>query len=218
MGKCMKKSKITAEVSLVEVVSPRSSSALMGGVRTRAKSLALRRLLGTAPDPNSSSSSSCYLELRSRRLHKPPQPPIRPRNQLPRPRQGSRASSNFRRSSPDDARDGSSLVSSRLAVDSGSAASVSMSCEEMQSRCEGHFGRIARGSSEDSDRRENNSESDEQNERQASSSTMLGLVQGGNDVVPGIPTADEMEEFFAFAEQEQRRLFIEKYALGCIFL
>lgn len=83
MGKYMKKSKITGEVAVMEVsLSPQSSH---GGVRTRAKALALQRqqqqqqqgqkphLLATThvtePDPDDSFS---YLQLRSRRLVKPP--------------------------------------------------------------------------------------------------------------------------------------------------
>lgn len=81
MGKYMKKSKITGEVAVMEVsLSPLSSH----GVRTRAKALALQRQqqqqqerkahLSAAinivePDPDDSFS---YLQLRSRRLVKPP--------------------------------------------------------------------------------------------------------------------------------------------------
>lgn len=60
MGKYMKKGKITGDVAVMEI--PQSSSL---GVRTRARTLALQ------PNPELS-----YLQLRSRRLEKPPfQPP-----------------------------------------------------------------------------------------------------------------------------------------------
>lgn len=60
MGKDMRKAKTTGEVAVMEV--PNQSS---GGVRTRAKTLALQRLQKPTADPAS------YLELRSRRLEKP---------------------------------------------------------------------------------------------------------------------------------------------------
>lgn len=79
MGKyMMRKAKFTDDVAVMEV-SQSTSTAI--GVRTRAKTLALQRLQSsstTAPpspqQPPSSdlvSDSSCYLELRSRRLEKP---------------------------------------------------------------------------------------------------------------------------------------------------
>lgn len=64
MGKYMRKAKISADVAVMEV----SQSTL--GVRTRAKTLALQRLQSSSP--SNVSDSSCYLQLRSRRLEKPP--------------------------------------------------------------------------------------------------------------------------------------------------
>lgn len=69
MGKYMRKAKLNGEVVVMEV-SAQSSI----GVRTRARALALQRLQKPSfspPADNSSSSSSCYLQLRSRRLEKP---------------------------------------------------------------------------------------------------------------------------------------------------
>ena len=73
MGKYMRKAKATGEVALMEV----SQASL--GVRTRAKTLALKRLQKSSPDSNSptaksstASSGGSYLQLRSRRLEKPP--------------------------------------------------------------------------------------------------------------------------------------------------
>ncbi|KAI4354394.1 hypothetical protein L6164_003260 [Bauhinia variegata] len=66
MGKCTNKPKVAGDVAVMEV-SPQSSL----GVRTRAKTLALRRLQKSSsgePDPDDSSFS--YLQLRSRRLEK----------------------------------------------------------------------------------------------------------------------------------------------------
>lgn len=68
MGKYMRKAKLSGEVAVMEVSA---QSAI--GVRTRARTLALQRLQKSPFSPaadNSSSSSSCYLQLRSRRLEK----------------------------------------------------------------------------------------------------------------------------------------------------
>ncbi|XP_020584844.1 cyclin-dependent kinase inhibitor 5-like [Phalaenopsis equestris] len=77
MGKYIRKAKLAGKVAVMEV-SAQSSI----GVRTRARTLALRRprkpsssssstTTTSAVDNSSSSSSSCYLQLRSRRLQKP---------------------------------------------------------------------------------------------------------------------------------------------------
>ncbi|XP_043722908.1 cyclin-dependent kinase inhibitor 5-like [Telopea speciosissima] len=65
MGKYMRKAKITGEVAVMEV----AQSSL--GVRTRAKTLALQRLEKSTMASTVSSGAS-YLQLRSRRLEKPP--------------------------------------------------------------------------------------------------------------------------------------------------
>lgn len=82
MGKYMKKAKITGDVTVMEV-----SSSL--GVRTRAKTLALQRLQKTThqegPKPDTS-----YLELRSRRLEKPPLLSEPNKKQNPNPKASSR--------------------------------------------------------------------------------------------------------------------------------
>lgn len=82
MGKYMRKAKISADVAVMEV-----SQATLG-VRTRARTLALQRLQSsssapTAPTPSNvvSSDSSCYLQLRSRRLEKPSN--LKPRAEKP---------------------------------------------------------------------------------------------------------------------------------------
>ncbi|KAH0452731.1 hypothetical protein IEQ34_020030 [Dendrobium chrysotoxum] len=74
MGKYMRKAKLAGEVAVMEV-SAQSSI----GVRTRARTLALQRhqkqssssSSSAVDNSSSSSSSSCYLQLRSRRLEKP---------------------------------------------------------------------------------------------------------------------------------------------------
>lgn len=65
----MKKSKITGDISVMEVSKATAPSP---GVRTRAaKTLALKRLNSSAADSALPNDSSCYLQLRSRRLEKP---------------------------------------------------------------------------------------------------------------------------------------------------
>ncbi|PKA54154.1 Cyclin-dependent kinase inhibitor 3 [Apostasia shenzhenica] len=66
MGKYIRKAKLTGEAAVMEVSAPVSI-----GVRTRARTLALQRLQkqSSVPDDDGS-SSSCYLQLRSRRLEK----------------------------------------------------------------------------------------------------------------------------------------------------
>lgn len=66
MGKYMRKTKTAGEVAVMEV----SQSSL--GVLTRAKTLALRRLQQSPPSSASPPGSGSYLQLRSRRLEKPP--------------------------------------------------------------------------------------------------------------------------------------------------
>ncbi|CAH2049086.1 unnamed protein product, partial [Thlaspi arvense] len=99
-GKYMRKTKTAGEVALMEV----AQSSL--GVRTRAKTLALQRLQNSAATAASSSGGS-YLQLRSRRLEKPPivvpsdskrpkQPPKESSMRNPKPNPNSRTSSRLR--------------------------------------------------------------------------------------------------------------------------
>lgn len=73
MGKYMRKAKARGEVAVMEVCQP------CLGVRTRAKTLALQRLQKSIQQPSppqspprQQTSSASYLQLRSRRLLKPP--------------------------------------------------------------------------------------------------------------------------------------------------
>lgn len=111
MGKYMKKSKMSGDVGVMEVSEP---TAL--GVRTRAaKTLALKRLNSSdSPASNHDDSvlaggSSCYLQLRSRRLEKPPS--LAQPKQLPRfPKSGIKESGSRSRVdsvNPDTAASGS---------------------------------------------------------------------------------------------------------------
>ncbi|WMV46983.1 hypothetical protein MTR67_040368 [Solanum verrucosum] len=162
------------------------------GVRTRARTLALQRLQSsssTPPPPLSSVSDSCYLQLRSRRLHKPPTPIPNPENSNSHP-------------------------------ESVSVGSISINQKGWVTEDEISFG-------------ENNLDS-EHRDRSTRESTPCSLVREVDTMVnPGsatrhtelntttqrtrsfilrnIPSAHEIEEFFTFAEQQQQRLFMEKY-------
>ncbi|KAH0738328.1 hypothetical protein KY290_037033 [Solanum tuberosum] len=164
------------------------------GVRTRARTLALQRLQSSSstppPPPSlSSASDSCYLQLRSRRLHKPPTPIPNSENSNSHP-------------------------------ESVSVGSVSINQKGWVTEDEISFG-------------ENNLDS-EHRDRSTRESTPCSLVREVDAMVnPGsvtrrtelntttqrtrsfilrnIPSAHEIEEFFTFAEQQQQRLFMEKY-------
>ncbi|CAK9162365.1 unnamed protein product [Ilex paraguariensis] len=135
MGKYMRKAKISGDVAVMEV----SQSSF--GVRTRAKTLALQRLHSTtsrAQSPPPQHPESCYLQLRSRRLEKPPLlSDIRKQHQeqqkLP-PKEGSCRRSPENNSGENLDSRASSCV--RMSVmKSGSVGSVSISC------CEKDLGR-----------------------------------------------------------------------------
>lgn len=68
MGRYMKKSKAVGKVALFELTHAQSFS----GVRTRAKTLALQRLRRSAEEACCGGDRGSYLQLRSRRLQKPP--------------------------------------------------------------------------------------------------------------------------------------------------
>ncbi|KAK3150423.1 hypothetical protein QOZ80_3AG0232950 [Eleusine coracana subsp. coracana] len=69
MGKYMRKGKVSGEVAVMEV----PGGALLG-VRTRSRTLALQRAQ-KPPEKGDAEETGEYLELRSRRLEKPPQTP-----------------------------------------------------------------------------------------------------------------------------------------------
>lgn len=244
MGKYMKKSKISGDVAVMEVsVSPQSSL----GVRTRAKTLALQKLQqqqkqenqnqspSVEPDPDT--SSLYYLQLRSRRLEKPPL-----RNDVAKKQSQSEAESLEKprgccRESRRRAMD--SRPNSRLSVgsslDSGWAESVERK-EKDGEGCFGNFGNEAEYGSDlgvEASFGENNLEF-EARDRSTRESTPCSFIRESNTIgTPGsttrrtssvathrrvrndmqrnIPTTLEMEEFFAQHEQEQQRIFLEKY-------
>ncbi|XP_042482396.1 cyclin-dependent kinase inhibitor 5-like [Macadamia integrifolia] len=128
MGKYMRKAKITGEVAVMEV----AQSSL--GVRTRAKTLALQRLEKSTVA--SVSSGASYLQLRSRRLVKPPllaatnHESKKQQNPPPTPKQKETAKAS---PNPNPNPNSNSRTSPRLVVDSGYSCSVaSVSCSKSE--------------------------------------------------------------------------------------
>ncbi|PIM98587.1 hypothetical protein CDL12_28930 [Handroanthus impetiginosus] len=220
MGKYIRKPKTSSDVGVMDV----SQSSL--GVRTRAKTLALRRLqLYATADTSPQTPKPDYLELRSRRLEKPPllRQYLQNSRKTPVPKQG------FVCRDKENPESKSSLEKPC----SGSGFPIEPAKEE-----DGCFGR-QRGGCEIGDSEieaslgENNLDLDAR-ERSTRESTPCSLIRTADAVTtPGsstkqrsttvanqraqnallrnVPTAREMEEFFAHAEQPQQRHFIEKY-------
>ncbi|CAL9038139.1 unnamed protein product [Musa banksii] len=198
MGKYIRKAKVSGEVAVMEV-SHQSSL----GVRTRARTMAA----AAAQD-----SSRGYLELRSRRLEKPLPPPsvCKPSKDTPRPDPNPNSEPNPRVSSQKSS-------SSSIAY-SGPLGSVSTM------RCSAADAEVSFG--------ENILEADVL-DRFSRETTPCSLIRDPEAIqTPGstnrparsmatslrpqsvchnIPTAQELEEFFAGAEQLQQRIFIERY-------
>ncbi|KAK4270242.1 hypothetical protein QN277_023303 [Acacia crassicarpa] len=212
MVKYMKKSKIAGDVAVMKV--PTQSSQ---GVRTRAKTLALQSHCKSSSSSSSpvdaDASSFSYLQLRSRRLpkvfvggKKPPPPlPKSPGNCCI----GS-ANSNCR-----------DMIANSKVREISSVKPGSLICEK------GHFlEEIAKGCDDEenfdtcteSSFGENVSEVEEK-ERSTGDSPPCSFTRDSNStrqiiyehVQRNIPTAFEIEEFFAFAEKQQHRIFMEKY-------
>ncbi|GAB4844093.1 hypothetical protein Ancab_014057 [Ancistrocladus abbreviatus] len=242
MGKYMRKSKAAAEVAVMDV----SQSAL--GVRTRAKTLALQRLQkASAPasssPPCTTSNSSGYLQLRSRRLLKPPifrtstdsfkKPKVNPTVKNPNPNCIPILISD------------STAAGARIA--SANSNPIGKLKEDVgRGPNEGNFDRDSPINDEEINA-ENNEEAleasfgenvldSEGRGRSTRESTPCSLVKNPDSLHtpssttrPGslmetnqrlrssrerhIPTSREMDEFFAGAEEEQQRQFTEKYAI-----
>jgi hypothetical protein len=74
MGKYIRKGKVSGEVAVMEV----PGGALLG-VRTRSRTLALQRAQNPPEKGGGPGETGEYLELRSRRLEKPPPAPLKER-------------------------------------------------------------------------------------------------------------------------------------------
>ncbi|KAL1826138.1 hypothetical protein DCAR_0314328 [Daucus carota subsp. sativus] len=210
MGKYMRKAKVTSDIAVMEL----SQSSL--GVKTRAKTLSLQKLEAA----NSIQDSSCYLQLRNRRLEKT-----------------SEAVKTQKSGGVKQNPDGNLKVleGKSRSLNSGSVGSESGRKGKHEKGCEigrneevgcGDFGVEASFG-------ENNLEFDAR-ERGTRESTPCSLIRGSdsignpgsstkprslaasdrlthNSIQQDIPSTHEIEEFFAFAEQQQQKRFIEKY-------
>ncbi|XP_010920331.1 cyclin-dependent kinase inhibitor 4 [Elaeis guineensis] len=184
MGKYMRKAKVLGEVAVMEV-SAQSSL----GVRTRARTLALQRLQKPSPPPDSSS----YLELRSRRLEKPP--PLAPKGSPAKP-------------NPPHHRTKEANTASLPDSDKGMPeAEVSSGENVLEAEARD---RSVRETTPCSLIRDSETIGTPGSTTRPTSSTATNRRMH-NSMRRNIPTAHEMEEFFAGAELRQQRIFIEKY-------
>ncbi|KAG2401970.1 hypothetical protein LR48_Vigan09g107700 [Vigna angularis] len=205
MGKYMKKAKPKGELALVESSTTNATTSYMG-VRTRAKTLALQK---SHPQPELAPSSDSYLQLRSRRLQKPPILLHSPRrNKHPNPKSPI----------PEPARLG--LASEHDAALTARSHKEESALHENAEVQEASFGE--------------NVLDFEGRDRSTRESTPCSLIRDPDTVrTPGsttrptcstdanrrtehanrrqIPTSREMDEFFAEVEEAQQRKFIEKY-------
>ncbi|KAK9075983.1 hypothetical protein SSX86_004313 [Deinandra increscens subsp. villosa] len=199
MGKYMRKGKLIGDVVAVIDVSHSSL-----GVRTRAATLALQKLqalrTATAPPPEQHRELS-YLQLRSRKLEKPPQ----------------KRSTCHRQQNPNP---------SSLAIRSCGSGSKIGDAGEFQTKAEGEIEARCDFGSEETSFGENSVDFDGR-ERSTRESTPCSFIRDSNDsFTPGsstrhtvilnsiqriIPCAQEIDGFFARHAQEQQRLFSEKY-------
>ncbi|GFZ10673.1 cyclin-dependent kinase inhibitor family protein [Actinidia rufa] len=197
MGKYMRKAKTAAELALMEV----AQSSL--GVRTRARTLALQRLQ-KLPQSAVSGGGGSYLQLRSRRLEKPQilvtsdskkqkqiAKRICVRNPNPNLRLGAKEEANQENENAD--------------LSGGVEASFGENVAEFEGR-----ERSARESTPCSLIRDPESiRTPGSTTRPTCSTEVTRRVQ--NSMPRHIPTAHEMDDFFASAEEQQQRQFIDKY-------
>ncbi|KAK4573962.1 hypothetical protein RGQ29_031769 [Quercus rubra] len=184
MGKYMKKSK-EGEVAVVMEVSSIGIC-----TRRRAKSLLAA---AQKPQPKSDSSSLSYLQLRSRRLHKPPPflltttpPSTKPKPKpKPKPQQQPHTISISNSTLFDSASFGDNYLDFDARDRNRSSSRESTPCSLL--RDADSIG-ITPGST-----------------------TRRTSTETNHRRVRNIPTTQEMEEFFARAEQEHQRIFIDKY-------
>ncbi|KAG2726545.1 hypothetical protein I3760_01G117600 [Carya illinoinensis] len=246
MGKYIRKAKTAGDVAVMDV----SQSSL--GVRTRARTLALQK---SPPPPTAVSGSGSYLQLRSRRLEKPPillpTHDSVPKRHRQGPNNGESCAQQQKEIIPDKANsnpNSNPRAGSRLRVASvGSASDWPVSLgpldeaknvvggakgDGLQENEENSGNNIGDLGAEEASFGENVLEF-EGRERSTRESTPCSLIRDPDTIRTPcsttrrtltqtnrrtqnrtgrhIPTAHEMDEFFAGAEEEQQRQFIEKY-------
>ncbi|KAJ6965293.1 hypothetical protein NC652_003246 [Populus alba x Populus x berolinensis] len=226
MGKYMRKAKTTSDVAVMD---------LTHGVRTRARTLALKKQQGVKASPPSSPAG--YLQLRSRRLEKKPPPIPSLHHDSPRRqhhRQGGQNSSKLgqqQRRRQQQQQEEEESPSPNLKSSSGSGQEKERGESKVESR---EVEENNNSNSKDLGSFGDNVLDIEGRDRSTRESTPCNLTRGTEDArTPGsttkptnptessrrlhnstrrhIPTAHEMDEFFGPAEEEQLRQFTEKY-------
>lgn len=214
MGKYMRrKSKTTGEVSLMEVPS-------LGGVLTRAKTLALQRAAAAV----ASAGAGSYIQLRSRRLAKPISPKKSKENCTPtNPNKSSLRGANSSRmkvNSSDSCGSVKKLVDkeeeSRQETEIKGAVDLGIDDEEEEASFGENMLEIE-GRRSTRETTPCNLIRDPDAIRTPGSSTKPTRSSDGkyrvqNTTTPRhIPSTSEMDEFFTGPEKQQQQLFVEKY-------
>ncbi|CAI0426632.1 unnamed protein product [Linum tenue] len=215
MGKYMKKTKSPVAMELSH------SSSATSTIRTRAKTLALQRLQQSLSPPKTTTevddSSLSYLQLRSRRLEKPPLHSRKDPDEIGVPREGLRCktpgSKKVRVSTEPKSSGGKiarvmegELFGSSPPEDFGVEGSFGENCSEFETRER----RSTRESTPCSLIRHSDSVGTPGSTTRQGAS-MVTSRRVSNDTLGNFPTTQEMDDFFASQEEQQRRLFIDKY-------
>ncbi|KAE8658451.1 Cyclin-dependent kinase inhibitor 5 [Hibiscus syriacus] len=229
MGKFIKKPKTASEVVVMEL------SQYPLGVRTRSKTLALRRQNKTSASPANGAGS--YLQLRSRRLEKPPFV-VRHHDSKKRQQQqkqgGKKASCGQNLNPNSDSRARASCGSNSVLEKKTGERSGR---EDLVQEDNGNDNIVNYANISDKASFGENILDIEAKERGTKESTPCSLIRDPTESIrtpglgsttrptnsadtrqrvrnstrPHIPTSHEMDEFFAPTEVDQRRQFIEKY-------
>jgi hypothetical protein len=221
MGKYMRKAKITGDVAVMEILSQSQSSL---GVRTRAKTHALQTLQSTTNTQPPNNPEPSYLQLRNRRLekilvndakkHQSPPPRkngcgLNPNPSFsPKPNSDSpnRCFKSEERVISDFTERACNEIEAEDLNDLGLEPSFGENCLDFESR-----ERSTRESTPCSLIRASDTMGTPGSTTRRTPSSMTANRRIQNVMQRNIPTTHEMEEFFALAEQQQQRLFTEKY-------
>ncbi|KAF9666095.1 hypothetical protein SADUNF_Sadunf16G0193100 [Salix dunnii] len=220
MGKYMRKAKTTSDVAVMD---------LAYGVRTRAKTLALKKQQGVKASPPSSPAG--YLQLRSRRLEKKPPPIPSPHHDSSRRQQHRQDGQKSSKLGQQQKQEEEKSPSPNRKSSSGSGQEKERGESKVESR---EVEESNNSNSKDLGSFGDNVLDIEGRDRSTRESTPCNLTRGTEEArTPGsttktanrsessrrlqnstrrhIPTAHEMDEFFGPAEEEQLRKFTEKY-------
>ncbi|CAA2934130.1 cyclin-dependent kinase inhibitor 5-like [Olea europaea subsp. europaea] len=212
MVKYMRKSEVIGEVAVMEVNHAHAAVQSSLGVRTRAKTLALQK-----SSAEISGDDGSYLQLRSRRLVKPT-PPIVPeakRKKHPQPKSGKGKVGplNFEEEKEEqiDGLEGKLEAEENNQKDEKNGGDGEMEASFGENLLE--FDDKERTTRESTPCNlimdQNAIQTPSSSNRRTTHNEAINRMQ--NPMLRNIPTADEMDEFFAREEKQQQTLFIEKY-------